>query len=189
MVFLFYRHNLDDFSESEGLLNQTTTTIRLPIIGMTCQSCVKNIESTIKTKLGIHKIKVVLAENAGYIDYDPSLTDARQIAADIDDMGFECPYSGNDDNPSSYCETRIHIDGMTCQSCVKNIEGMISQKDGILSIIVNLELKEASVKYEPSKTGASEICEWIEDMGFEAEIKKGQPNSKPKTDKLQLKGR
>lgn len=32
---------------------------------------------------------------------------------------------------------RINIFGMTCQSCVKNIEGTISQKPGILNIKVS----------------------------------------------------
>lgn len=176
MYLLIFRHIAEDYGESEGLLNDTIQSVRLPITGMTCQSCVKNIEGTIKTKLGIHKIKVVLSENAGYIDYDPTLTEPKTIAADIDDMGFECLYTGDDNNQlngnvNNVCETQLHIDGMTCQSCVKNIEGLISQKDGIFAIIVSLERKEGIVNYDSSVTNPTEICDAIEDMGFMAEIK------------------
>jgi P-type Cu+ transporter len=113
---------MEDCNEAQGLLEQTVASVRLPILGMTCQSCVKNIEGNIGTKLGITKIKVILSENAGYIDYDPQLTDPQTIANDIDDMGFECTYSNGNGIIS---ETRINIDGMTCQSCVKNIEGIL----------------------------------------------------------------
>lgn len=32
---------------------------------------------------------------------------------------------------------KIHIDGMTCQSCVRNIEDVISKKNGIVNIKVS----------------------------------------------------
>lgn len=169
--------------------------VRLPIVGMTCQSCVRNIEGTIKTKLGIHKIRVVLSENAGYIDYDPQLTDPRTIASDIDDMGFECLYSATDDDTADDSdamigEARIHIDGMTCQSCVRNIEGNIGKNDGITKIVVSLEQKEALVEYRMQLTSPSEIAEQIEDMGFDAQvIDQTEKHIKPKTDRtIKIKG-
>ncbi|XP_037051262.1 copper-transporting ATPase 1 isoform X3 [Bradysia coprophila] len=161
---------MDDYSESEGLLDPQTASIRLPIIGMTCQSCVKNIEGNIRTKMGIVKIKVVLSENAGYIDYDPSLTDPKTIALQIDDMGFDCPY----DELNQIIDTRISIEGMTCQSCVRNITETISTKPGIVNILVSLEDKSATVQYDNSLTSPSEIAEMIEDMGFDASVSASQ---------------
>ena len=35
----------------------------------------------------------------------------------------------------------LHIDNMTCMSCVRNIEGKLSGKDGIKSIKVLLDQK------------------------------------------------
>lgn len=40
---------------------------------------------------------------------------------------------------------RVNIFGMTCQSCVKNIEGNISQKPGILSIKVRNGFLDVSI--------------------------------------------
>ncbi len=164
---------MDDYSESQGLLDPQTASIRLPIIGMTCQSCVKNIEGNIRTKIGIIKIKVVLSENAGYIDYDPSLTDPKTIAFQIDDMGFECPYQPSDEL-NQIIDTRINIDGMTCQSCVRNITDNISTKPGIVNILVSLEDKCATVQYDNSLTSPIKIAEMIEDMGFDASVHASQ---------------
>nr|XP_040232006.2 copper-transporting ATPase 1 isoform X2 [Anopheles coluzzii] len=189
--------NMDDYGESTGLLEQPVASVRLPIIGMTCQSCVRNIEGTIGSKLGVIKINVVLAENAGYIDYDPSLTDPAQLAADIDDMGFECTYtepgassagpkrsilvegvesdSETTNQKSDVRTTRISIEGMTCQSCVRNIEGNIKDRPGVISIRVLLNERLGIVEYDGRQTTAEAIAEQIDDMGFEARVA-GEPN-------------
>ncbi|EAL38875.3 AGAP011754-PA [Anopheles gambiae str. PEST] len=142
---------------------------------MTCQSCVRNIEGTIGSKLGVIKINVVLAENAGYIDYDPSLTDPAQLAADIDDMGFECTDSETTNQKSDVRTTRISIEGMTCQSCVRNIEGNIKDRPGVISIRVLLDERLGIVEYDGRQTTAEAIAEQIDDMGFEARVA-GEPN-------------
>ncbi|XP_050095497.1 copper-transporting ATPase 2 isoform X1 [Anopheles aquasalis] len=180
--------NMDDYGESTGLLEQPVASVRLPILGMTCQSCVRNIEGTIGSKLGVVKISVILAENAGYIDYDPTLTDPAQLAADIDDMGFECTYRDPDsiqvegvDSDADGLTTsptleatdtvqvaRISIEGMTCQSCVRNIEGKIRGCPGVLSIRVLLDEKLGVVEYDRTVTSADQIADQIDDMGFEA---------------------
>lgn len=175
---------MDDFNEPDECITHPIATIRLPIIGMTCQSCVRNIEENIKTKPGVRHIKVVLSENAGYIDYNPSETNMEQIVEYIDDMGFECPITKPIGNTNgNILQTRLNVDGMTCQSCVRNIEENISKQPGIVSIAVSLENKEAIVQYEQSTVNPSEIAELIEDMGFISSV-----SGQPKTEIIQYKG-
>lgn len=168
---------MDQFSsEKQGLLEQVLASVRLPINGMTCQSCVRNIESNIRTKLGIVTIKVNLQEKVGYIDYDPNITDPNQIANEIDDMGFDCVYFADKDdehiaaNVVNSCRTiqtaRISIDGMHCQSCVKNIESNIGKECGVHRLTVNLEDKMATVEYKVDICTPAAIAEMISDMGF-----------------------
>lgn len=175
---------MEEFSsERQGLLEHVIASVRLPIGGMTCQSCVRNIESNIRTKIGVVAIKVNLQEKAGYIDYDPQLTDPKQIAAEIDDMGFDCTYvpDNEDDhdviaakiaqiNKSKVLTTRISIGGMRCQSCVKNIEGTVGARPGIQSIKVNLEEKCATVEYDGDVCTDKAVAEMIDDMGFTANV-------------------
>uniref|UniRef100_A0A1A9W6B3 HMA domain-containing protein n=1 Tax=Glossina brevipalpis TaxID=37001 RepID=A0A1A9W6B3_9MUSC len=148
--------------------------IRLPIKGMTCQSCVRNIEGHISNKPGIIKVKVELEENAGYFDYDSNITDGQQIALAIDDMGFDCYYETdeNKDKLPEECMVEVEVLGMTCQSCVNNIESNVGSRAGILKIIVNLEQKNAEVLYDPTQLSPEEIAEMIDDMGFDAKVMK-----------------
>lgn len=62
----------------------------------------------------------------------------------------------------------IHIEGMTCNSCVQSIEGMISQRKGVTSAQVSLTDHSGVFEYDPLLTTPEELREAIEDMGFDA---------------------
>ncbi|XP_019725414.1 copper-transporting ATPase 1 isoform X2 [Hippocampus comes] len=63
---------------------------------------------------------------------------------------------------------KIHIDGMTCNSCVQSIEGMMSQRKGVISAQVSLADKQGLFEYDPLLTSLVELRDAIEDMGFDA---------------------
>lgn len=152
-------------------MSKQIASVRLPIIGMTCQSCVRNIEGKIGTKSGVKSVKVSLQDKCGYFEYDPQMTDAQQIAADIDDMGFECPYNGTDDQvDEENVRLRVQIVGMKCQSCVRNIEGKMSDKSGVNSCKVNLEEKEAVIEYNSKLVTKEGVVQYIVDIGFKANL-------------------
>lgn len=147
--------------------------VRLPILGMTCQSCVRNIESNVGKKSGIVQCRVVLEEQAGYFDFNPTLTNPVKIAFEIDEMGFECPYkseSALDADLKGRSSTQIRVVGMTCQSCVRNIESNIGTKPGVHNIKVSLEEQRATVEYDATQLTDTQIADMIDDMGFEAAV-------------------
>ena len=114
------------------------------ISGMTCQSCVRNIESTLKGKPGVLSAKVSLEDRLGHFEYDPSVTAPDLIVEHIDDMGFEASLSSPLHRPTTSKQTngateekcQIKVLGMTCQSCVKNIESNIINAEGVKDIKV-----------------------------------------------------
>lgn len=175
---------MDDFGESRGLLEQSVSTVRLPIVGMTCQSCVRNIESNISEKPGVISIKVILSEKAGYIEYDTHQTSPEQIAHEIEEMGFDCPYTNgttqdqNSTKNNNNVITRIRIEGMTCNSCVRNIEGNISEKPGITSIRVSLDEKLGTVEHDTTAVTPQAVADMIYDMGFDVSVLDATTNSK-----------
>ncbi|VDM60797.1 unnamed protein product [Angiostrongylus costaricensis] len=79
----------------------------ITIKGMTCHSCVNNIQDTMRSRPGIHSCKVSLynAEgiftffplqsfiflvlSLGIVVFDPSIWSGASVAESIDDMGFE----------------------------------------------------------------------------------------------------
>lgn len=141
---------------------------------MTCQSCVRNIEAKIGTKCGVKSAKVSLTDKCGYFEYDPQVTNAQEIATDIDDMGFECPFEEEQQQHEPQDEENmkvvVQIVGMKCQNCVRNIEGKMGAKSGINSITVNLERKEADIVYNSKIVTKEEVVQYVVDIGFKASL-------------------
>uniref|UniRef100_T1JC88 P-type Cu(+) transporter n=1 Tax=Strigamia maritima TaxID=126957 RepID=T1JC88_STRMM len=161
------RQIMDDMGFEVKLKNnddgQMRKICKLHIEGMTCQSCVKNIESNLSNRPGILSIRVNLEQKEGVIEYDPSVTKESTLRDLIDDMGFEVEIK----NENSIVTERLRINGMTCQSCVKNIEQCVSELNGVQRIVVTLESKSAVVELDESKIKIEDIIERIDDMGFE----------------------
>jgi len=120
---------------------QETSTVRIGIQGMTCQSCVRNIEGMIGGRPDVVSVRVVLEEKAGYIEYKTRETTPRELAEAIEDMGFTASLPSfynveseavNDPAIPTISTCSIHVDGMTCSSCVKSITGKSSEKKQIL---------------------------------------------------------
>uniref|UniRef100_A0A8C8WTB6 P-type Cu(+) transporter n=1 Tax=Panthera leo TaxID=9689 RepID=A0A8C8WTB6_PANLE len=107
--------------------------------------------------------------------WEPAMQQKQSFA--FDNVGYE---GGLDSMcPSQTTTGTISISGMTCQSCVKSIEGRISSLKGIVSIKVSLEQGSATVNYVPSVLSLPQVCRHIEDMGFEASITEGKAASWP----------
>ncbi|WAQ98476.1 ATP7A-like protein [Mya arenaria] len=147
----------------EPPLLETTISVE----GMTCQSCVKNIEGNISKVDGIHKIKVILEEKKAYVKYSPLKIMPDEIAEKISDMGFDSYVSSKKSNALI---ARITVKGMTCQNCVNTIESFVKKKEGVQFIRVSLEDKEAFIIYRPDMTNPPTLRDIISDMGFEASL-------------------
>ena len=64
--------------------------------------------------------------------------------------------------------TVIKIGGMSCQGCVKNINGVLGALPGVASAEVSLEVGEAKVAFDPQLVNRAALLEAIEDAGFDA---------------------
>ncbi|XP_076467909.1 copper-transporting ATPase 1-like isoform X2 [Babylonia areolata] len=154
--------------------------------GMTCNSCVRNIESNVGGKPGVVAIKVSLADNNAVVTYNPKVLSAVEVAEMIDDMGFDAEVAEEDTdsihdrefdalaernasgNVHKSCE--VSVKGMTCNSCVQNIQSNIGGKPGVVSIKVSLADSNAVVTYDPAVTSPGQVAGMVDDMGFDAAV-------------------
>lgn len=65
----------------------------------------------------------------------------------------------------------IQITGMTCHSCVKTIQHIVGELEGVISINVSLSNEEGIVVFDPSKIDVLTLIGEIEDTGFDASLK------------------
>ncbi|XP_066523264.1 copper-transporting ATPase 1 isoform X2 [Hoplias malabaricus] len=179
--------------------------VQIHIEGMTCNSCVQSIESTMSQKKGVKSAQVSLANHQGVFEYDPNLTTPEDLRTAIEEMGFDAflPESNSlvsqaakspptvrsspssptlstikekemdSDSESAKTTTSkcfIQIGGMTCASCVANIERNLKNEHGIQSVLVALMAGKAEVRYIPNVIDPSRIAECIRELGFTASV-------------------
>jgi periplasmic mercuric ion binding protein len=73
------------------------------------------------------------------------------------------PKKGND--------TISFVVGMHCESCKERIEHYLPMEKGVEDLIVNLDQKEVTVIYKPTKTNADKLKKAIEEIGYSCEEK------------------
>ncbi|KAH8554821.1 hypothetical protein BGW37DRAFT_481262 [Umbelopsis sp. PMI_123] len=177
-----------------------TTTIILPVEGMTCHSCVRSIENSLSNKTGVTTVNVSLEENTATVTFDESLVSQSDIIEAIEDCGFDVPLQPSKQHPFQSQQLQDEFDdgiamdvitssrkhskdnsmagtvasfevrGMTCASCVNSIEKAVSNKSGIQSIKVSLLAERATVEYDPLVIDSEKIADAIRDVGFEADV-------------------
>ena len=77
-----------------------------------------------------------LAAARGRFEFDASVTAPDLIKEYVDDLGFTADVvtAGGEREIVSKCG--VEVEGMTCQSCVNNIEGTIGKLNGVKDIKV-----------------------------------------------------
>jgi Cu+-exporting ATPase len=68
-----------------------STTIDLPVLGMTCAACVRRVEKAVAAVPGVVKAEVNLPLSRARIELDPERASAKTAAAAIRDAGYEVP--------------------------------------------------------------------------------------------------
>lgn len=66
-------------------------------------------------------------------------------------------------------EINLKINGMKCTGCSQRLENALKNADGIEDASVDLDTREAKIKYNPDEISENDICEVVSDVGFEVE--------------------
>jgi P-type Cu+ transporter len=146
---------------SQNILKQdkaetVTQQIELPITGMTCASCVRTVERALKKADGVQEASVNLASERAHVTYDPAQVDVSEMIERVSNAGYGVAQARID----------LPITGMTCASCVRNVERAISKQPGILSVNVNLATEKASVTYLPGSVRLVDLVKAVENAGY-----------------------
>ncbi|HZQ09688.1 MAG TPA: copper ion binding protein, partial [Anaerolineae bacterium] len=134
-----------------------TTQITIPIVGMTCASCVAHIEGGLNNLTGIEKATVNLGSGKASVEYDPTRVSPQTMFDTIMDVGYQV----------GSAETTLHVSGMTCASCVAHIEGALNELDGVTKATVSLATNTAKVSYVPTVVTVAQMKYAIRDVGYD----------------------
>ncbi|XP_056444655.1 copper-transporting ATPase 2-like isoform X2 [Gadus chalcogrammus] len=140
------------------------------VTGMTCTSCVANIERNLLKQRGIVSVLVALMAGKAEVKYHTDLLDAMAVMQLIEELGFGASLLEDDAVPQG--KLALTVTGMTCASCVHSIESRLTSTRGVLAASVALATNKANIRFDPEVIGARDIIRTIEQMGFGAMLLK-----------------
>ncbi|MBZ0296978.1 MAG: heavy metal translocating P-type ATPase [Anaerolineae bacterium] len=133
-----------------------TQELDLPITGMTCASCVRTVERALTKTDGVADANVNLATERAHVMFDPAQVDTQKLIERISNAGYGV----------AQATMELPITGMTCASCVRNVERAINKQPGILDVNVNLATEKARVTYLPGSVRRNDLIAAVENAGY-----------------------
>lgn len=130
--------------------------LELPVTGMTCAACVRNVERALKKSDGVATANVNLMTERASIEYDPAQTTIEALILRVTDAGYGV----------AQASLELPITGMTCAACVRNVERAVNRVPGILNVSVNLATEKAVVTYLPGSVRRGDIVSAVENAGY-----------------------
>ena len=133
-------------------------TLDLPVLGMTCASCVGRVEKAIRAVPGVAEARVNLAAGRAQAVLTPEGSAAAVVEA-VRATGYE-PLTE---------EHAYRVRDMSCASCVGRVEKALAAVPGVLSARVNLATGRATVRVVPGAARFQDLAAAVEQAGYRLE--------------------
>ena len=145
-------------------IDETMRQVTMPVEGMTCASCVSHVEGALKSVQGVSSVVVNLATETATVGYNPEQATAQDLMEAVDDAGYSAVAN----------KLALNIGGMTCASCVHNVEEALRKVPGVLQAQVNLATEQATVGYLAGIATLDDFREYVTDAGYSVEDVAGE---------------
>ena len=132
--------------------------LEIPVLGMTCASCVGRVEKAIAAVPGVAKASVNLAAERAHVEFGAG-GDTGAVVEAIRKAGYE-PLAR---------EVDLKIGGMTCASCVSRVERALKAVPGVLTASVTLATERAHISALASAAELPALIAAVEKAGYEAQ--------------------
>lgn len=96
------------FAEDEyrHVASQSSLTMTLPVLGMTCAACQHHVEEALRSTAGVESARVDLMAHRASVVFDPALAAAEKLVEAIRGAGYDAvlPRAGGEDKQSEHRE-------------------------------------------------------------------------------------
>ena len=140
------------------MTSTTPEILDVPVLGMTCASCVGRVEKAIRAVPGVQSASVNLAAERARVEIDGSGS-AAAVTEAIRSAGYE-PIERT---------LELKISGMTCASCVGRVERALKAEPGVLDASVNLATERATIRLLEGAAGVRDLVAAVAGAGYDAE--------------------
>ncbi len=130
--------------------------VTVPIIGMSCASCVRRVERALSEKEGVAEASVNFAAEKAILVYDPSAARLVEIIGAIRGAGYDADVR----------ETTFGVTDMTCAGCAGRVERALGEVPGVLEAYANLANERATVTYLAGEVEPRDLEKAVEGAGY-----------------------
>ena len=131
--------------------------VEFPVTGMSCASCVAKVEKGLSKMSGIADVNVNFASEKATVTFDPSRVHLGDLIGTVKDLGYAAGME----------KITLPVHGMSCASCVKKVESVLSGLEGVIKASVNFATERASVQYVPGTVSLDDFKKAVKDAGYE----------------------
>ncbi len=139
--------------------------VQLTISGMTCDKCGARVEAAFKAIPGVRSVTVSFEKGEAIVEYDPARMKTDQLVEAVRKLATP--------RHRFQVETMtatILIEGMTCAGCAESVRHVLAQREGVTSVEVSFEKKQAVMTFDPAKVTLEELIEAVTQIGFKAKL-------------------
>jgi P-type Cu+ transporter len=129
--------------------------IEIPVFGITCSECSRNIVKALQGLKGVHHATVNTTTEHAHVSFDPKIINVLDIYKTIKDAGYR---TGTN-------TLRLRINGIYCSGCVMQIEKALKKVEGVAAAALNPATEEASVEYWPDSFDMKKLESAVESAG------------------------
>jgi len=132
-------------------------TFEFGVLGMTCASCVRRVETAVRSVPGVRDASVNLATERVRVGVDAG-ADAGAVTAAVARAGYAVEEAAVD----------LAVEGMSCASCVGRVERALARVPGVLGAEVNLAAETARVRVAGTPPDA--LVQAVTQAGYAAHL-------------------
>lgn len=137
--------------------DDSAAVLQLPVIGMSCASCVRRVEQALLATPGVSAASVNLASEKAEVALAAD-GQTQALLQTVKDCGYETRTE----------QYQLSVIGMSCASCVGKVEKALLSLPGVLSAQVNLAAETATVEVLAGNLDAAALIKAVRTTGYDA---------------------
>ena len=134
----------------------------LQIDGMTCASCVQTVDKGVAALNGVNAVSVNLQTETLTVSFDETLVRLADIIQAVESKGYQAY-----EHKTHYT---FNVAGMTCATCVQNVEKAVKPLAGVSDVTVNLATEQLTVNTGDA-VSTDAIIAAVKAAGYDAQIR------------------
>ncbi|MBI3526126.1 MAG: cadmium-translocating P-type ATPase [Betaproteobacteria bacterium] len=135
-----------------------SSTLDLPVEGMTCAACAARIEKQLNKLEGV-SANVNFASEKVHVAFDAAAASPEQIVETIRKAGYGVPQQ----------TLEFALQGMSCAACATRIEKQLNKLPGV-EAVVNFASEKAHVRFTPGLSDAAQLIAAVARAGYQAQL-------------------